>query len=159
MSESLSVILSNIFSLSLKYGHIPKQWKQAAVLVIKNPDKLVSDPASYRLISLLNCLGKLLESIITIKLYSWAEANNKLNVEQSEFRNARSTQDQLFRLLQQIAQGLNRNHVTSTIFLDIEKAFDRVWHNGLMFKLAKLEAPPHLTRWAYNFLKDRTMPK
>ena len=105
LKSSLSNILSDIFSLSLKHGYISKAWKQAAVLLIKKPDKVSTNPANYRPISLLSCLGKLLEISINSKLYAWAEQNNKINIEQSGFRNHRSTQDQLFRLTQQISQG------------------------------------------------------
>ena len=106
LKPSLSVILAEIFTLSLKHGHIPKSWKEAAVLVIKKPDKLATDPSSYRPISLLNCLGKMLETVVTSKLYSWAETNNKINAQQSGFRKQRSTQDQLFKLTQQIARSV-----------------------------------------------------
>ena len=149
--------MSDIFSLSLKHGYIPKAWKQAAVLLIKKPDKVSTNPANYRPISLLSCLGKLLEISINSKLNAWAEQNNKINIEQSGFRNHRSTQDQLFRLTQQISQGFNRKHTTTSVFLDIEKAFDRVWHNGLRHKLLSMDTPPHLLRWISNFLTDRTM--
>ena len=157
LEGSLSTILSEIFTLSLRAGYIPKAWKQASVLVIKKPNKIASDPGNYRPISLLNCLGKLLETIVTSQLKSWAESNHKINIEQSGFRAKRSTQDQLFRLTQQIAQGLNRRQTTSAIFLDIEKAFDRVWHNGLRYKLAQLDTPPHLLKWVSNFLNNRKM--
>ncbi len=157
LSASLSQILSKIFTLSLKHGYIPKAWKEANVLLIGKPDKTKTDPANYRPISLLSCLGKLMEKAITIKLLAWAELNNKINLEQSGFRNKRSTQDQLFRLTQQIIQGKNKKQKTSSLFLDVEKAFDRVWHNGLRYKLMHLDTPPQLLRWISNFLSDRKM--
>ena len=43
------------------------------------------------------------------------------------------------------------------IFLDIEKAFDRVWHNGLCHKLLHMNAPALLLRWISSFLRDRTV--
>ena len=149
--------MSDIFSLSVKLGYIPKAWKQAAVLLIKKPDKVSTNPANYRPISLLSCLGKLLEISINSKLYACAKQNNKINIEQSGFRKHKSTQDQLFRLTQQISQGFNRKHTTTKVFLDIKKAFDRVRRNGLRHKLLSMDTPPHLLRWISNFLTDRTM--
>ena len=110
LSTSLLQILSKIFTFSLKHGYIPKAWKEANVLLIGKPNKTKTEPANYRPISLLSCLGKLMEKAITIKLLAWAELNNKINLEQSGFRNKRSTQDQLFRLTQQIIPGRNKKH-------------------------------------------------
>ena len=85
-----------------------------------------------------------MEKAITIKLLAWAELSNKFNLKQSGFRNKRSTQDQLFRLTQQIIQGKNKKQKTSSLFLDVEKAFYRVWNDGLLYKLIHLDTPPHL---------------
>ena len=98
-----------------------------------------------------------MEISINSKLYAWEEQNNKINIKQIGFRIHRSTQDQLFRLTQQISQGFNRKHKTKTVFLDIEKAFDRVWHNGFRHKLLSMDTSPRLLRSIYNFLRDRTM--
>ena len=54
-----------------------------------------------------------------------------LNEEQSGFRRNRTTQDHIFKLTQSIKQGFNNNKVTTGIFLDVEKAFDKIWLNGL----------------------------
>ena len=58
---------------------------------------------------------------------------------------------------QQIWQGFNIKHTATTVFLDIEKAFDRVWHSGLRHKLLSMDTPPHLLRWISSFITDRTM--
>ena len=128
-------------------------------LMILKPRKKKSDPGSFRPISLLCNLGKVLESLVTTRLYLWAEGTNLLPPEQSGFRRNRSTNDRLFQLTQIVAQQFTRNQspYVGTIFLDIEKAFDRVWHNGLRYKLLILNLPPLLTRWISNFLKDRVV--
>ena len=110
---------------------------------------------NYRPISLINCLGKLLEKIITDKLYSFVNTNNIINKEQSGFQKNKSTYDHLFQLTQSVSQNFNRKHRTAALFLDIDKAFDRVWHDGLRYKLIKANIPVSFIRWISNFLKDR----
>ena len=76
--------------------------------------------------------------------------------EQSGFRAHRSTHDNLVYLTQKISEGFNRGSKTLALFCDIFKAFDKVWHSGLLFKLAELGLPDGFIRWTRNFLADRT---
>ena len=124
-------------------------WKRAMGQMILKPNKKKSVPGSFRPISLLCNLGKVLEAIITTRLYSWAESTKLLPAEQSGFRKKRSVNDRLFQL--------NSTQYVGVIFLDVEKAFDRVWHNGLLYKLLNPNLPPLLARWISNFLKDRVV--
>ena len=77
----------------------------------------------------------------------------------SGFRKKRSVNDRLFQLTQIVAQQFAKRQTQrlGAIFLDVEKAFERVWHNGLRFKLLNLNLPPLLTRWISNFLKDKVV--
>ena len=134
--------------------------------MILKPKKKKSDLSSFRPISLLCNLGKVLESIVETRLYSWAESTNLLlppppppSPKQSRFRKKRLVNDRLFQLTRIVAQQFAKGQTQrlGAIFLDVEKAFDRVWHNGLRFKLLKLNLPPLLTRWNSNFLMDRVV--
>ena len=113
-------------------------------LMILKPNKKKSDPGSFRPISLLCNLGKVIESIVAPRLYSWAKSTSLLLPEQSVFRKKRSVNDRLFQLTQIVAQQFARRRTqhVGAIFLDVEKAFDRVWHNGLRYKLLTLNLPP-----------------
>ena len=125
-------------------------WKRAMGLMILKPNKKKLDPGSFRPISLLCNLGKVLESIVTTRLYSWAESTNLLPSEQSGFRKKRSVNDILFQLTQIIAEQFAKRRTQrlglglEAISLDLEKVFDRGWHNGLRFKLLNLNLPPLL---------------
>ena len=67
---------------------------------------------------------------MTKRLMSWADNTDKLPTEQSEFRKHHSPNDKLFELTQAVCQAQRLSRRVGTIFLVIEKAFDRVWHNG-----------------------------
>ena len=74
---------------------------------------------------------------------------------QSGFRRAKSTDDHLFRLSQSIIESFNRGEHVVASFLDVEKAFDNVWHNRLRYKIFQLGLPTKMTRWLSDFLVGR----
>ena len=86
-----------------------------------------------------SCLGKLYERCITKKLVDFLEANKLLSKNQSGFRRHRSTIDNLYFITQKVRETFIRGKNMLTIFFDIAKAFDKVWHDGLLFKMYKME--------------------
>ena len=102
-------------------------------------------------------ISKVFEAIMTKRLMSWAKNTDKLPTEQSGFRKHHSTNDKLFELTQTVCQAERLSRHVGAIFLDIEKAFYCVWHNGLRYKLLKMNAPALLLRWISSFLRDRTV--
>ena len=113
------------------------------------PENLVG---SYRPLSLTSCLGKLLEKAVADNISNWAEANKKFNKQQNGFRKNRSTNDNLFKLFETIKLGFCKGHPTTGTFLDVEKAFDQVWSNGLLFKITSVGVNRKLIRRISNFL-------
>jgi hypothetical protein len=81
-------------------------------------------------------VGKLMERIVTNRLEAYLESNNILDKEQAGFRYFRSTTNALFTFVQSIFNGLNQKESTVAVFIDLEKAFDSVWREGLLVKLA-----------------------
>ncbi|PIK57239.1 hypothetical protein BSL78_05876 [Apostichopus japonicus] len=145
-----------INTASFKIGHIPQIWKSATTIVIPKPGKDHKHPGSYRPISLLPVLGKCLEKIIARRLYKFIEDYNIIPDSQAGFRRNRSTTDQLFHFLQHTSTHRTKGHHTIAAFFDAEKAFDRMWHEGLLLKLRKYNLPTKLTRWIASFLSHRT---
>ena len=150
-------ILHPLLNICKYKGYHPKIWKTAFVLLFNKPSKPRSNPSNYRPISLISHLSKILEKIITTQIYHWAETNNILNKEQSGFRKNKSTTDKLFQLTQTISQAKNQRRPSSAIFLDVEKAFDKVWHDGLIHKLLFLNTPLHLLRYINNYISNRSI--
>ena len=75
--------------------------------------------------------------------------------EQEGFRKFRGTTDALLRVTQDICNGLNRKESTAAMFIDIEKAYDSVWREGLLFKLKEMGIRGRVWGWIRNFLTDR----
>ena len=82
---------------------------------------------------------KLFERVIEQRLRSHLEQIGFVNKHQSGFRRAKSTDDHLFRLSQSIMKSFNRGEHVVAAFLDVEKAFDNVWHNGLRYNIFQLD--------------------
>ena len=95
---------------------------------------------------------KLFERVTEQRLRSHLEDTGFINKHQSGFRKAKSTDDHLFRLSQSIMESFNRGENVVAVFLDVEKAFDNFWHNGLRFKIFQLDLPTKMTRWLSDFL-------
>ena len=88
---------------------------------------------------------KLFEWVIEQRLRSYLEDIGFINKYQSGFRQNSSTVDHLFRLSQSIMGSFNRGERVVAAFLDIEKAFANVWHNGLRDKIFMLDLPTTMT--------------
>ncbi|MBJ3377398.1 reverse transcriptase family protein, partial [Salmonella enterica subsp. enterica serovar Typhimurium] len=114
-----------------------------------------SDPGNYRPISLLPCLGKILERLFDRHLQSFLETNHVIQNEQFGFRPGHSTPQQLVRVTENIHQGFEVGGKTAILLLDIEKAFDRLWVRGLMLKCVSLNMPRWMMLFVYSFLSYR----
>ena len=83
--------------------------------------------------------------MIEQRLHSYLEDIGFINKYQSGFRQNKSTDDYLFRLSQSVMQSFNRGEHVVAAFLDVEEAFDNVWHNGLRYKIFMLDLPTKMT--------------
>ncbi|GFV25525.1 RNA-directed DNA polymerase from mobile element jockey [Trichonephila clavipes] len=140
--------------LTLRY--FPKSWKTAVVVPILKPGKNSASAESYRPISLLPVLSKLAEKVILARLNDHLEREKILISEQHGFRPRLSTSHQLLRVVEFIKEGNNKDECTAAVFLDIQKAFDRVWHTGLLFKLITYKIPPPLIFLLKSYISDRS---
>jgi exonuclease III len=140
---------------AIQFG-IPKTWKEAKIIMIPKKDGMSSDPEKYRPISLTSCLGKLVERLVKTRLYSFIERKNLISSQQSGFREKRGAGDNLLFFTQKISEALNKGKKACGIFFDISKAFDKVWHKGLIYKLIRMDIPSYILKYIIDFLKDRT---
>ncbi|KAF7566278.1 hypothetical protein PtrM4_145980 [Pyrenophora tritici-repentis] len=151
-------ILFIAYSILFNYGYHPRCWKAATGAILKKPSKLdYSLPKAYRVITLLNSLGKVLERIIAKRLASLAETTNLLHSSQIRGRNKKSAIDAALLLVDQIQHKKQQGQITSTVFVDVKGAFDHVIHNRFLDRLKKLRLPISLICWAKSFLSNRTL--
>ena len=136
-----SIHLAKLFTFSLKIGYNPTAGKLAILCMLIKHDKLPSLTTSYRPISVLSTIMKHFERVIEKRLRKHLEDTGFLGKYQSGFRKAKSTNDHLLRLSQTVMESFNRDEQVIISFLDAEKAFDSVWHNGLRYKIFQLRLP------------------
>ena len=144
-----------LYNSSFALGYVPSAWKLAHIILIHKPDKDPQEPSSYRPISLLSCVGKVMERIVKHRLNQHAEENRLLPEYQAGFRQKRSTTDNLLQLKHNIDLALDRNRHAALITFDIKGAFDVVWHQGLLWKLKEMKVPNYLWFWIHLFLLHR----
>lgn len=147
---SLTKIINNCFKIS----YFPTAWKKAVIISIPKPGKDHNIPNNHRPIALLSSLSKIYERLIL--QYLQKHLHNKIRPEQFAFRPEHSTTLQLTKLTHQLSQNLNNDIQTAAVFLDVEKAFDRVWHEGLLHKLTLLDTPIEIVKLVESFLTNRT---
>ena len=150
-------VLLRLINITWKTGQLPKDWKTAVLIPLLKKNKPKSAPSRYRPISLTSCIGKLVERMINERLNWWLEHNNIITPCQAGFRSNYTTEDQLIRLTQKIPNGFQMNKDTIAVFVDLEKAYDKVWRQGILIKMRDAGIHSKMYRWIKNFLTDRTI--
>lgn len=143
------VLVTIIFNSVLRLQYFPLLWKVSVLNMIPKPGKPASEVSSYRPISLLPVLSKLFEKLLLKRLHPILADQNVIPDHQFGFREHHGTVEQIHRVAHTIRQTMERKEYCSAVFLDVQQAFDRVWHRGLLYKL-KL-CLPHT---AYMLLKS-----
>lgn len=128
--------LKLIFTNCIRTGVFPDIWKLANIVPIHKRDQK-NQLKNYRPISLLPIFGKIFEKLIYNAIYTHIVSCGLLNPNQSGFRPGDSTINQLLSITNYIFQAFDCNppQDVRSVFLDLSKAFDRVWHDGLIYKL------------------------
>ena len=161
-------MIKNLSSLNLEYiksfyniifsQHLfPKKWSEALIIPILKQGKDPQNPKSYRPISLLSCLYKILDTIINNRLIWFLEKNLLFNKCQSGGRRNRNTMDHVCSISTEIQQAfaLKKYHVS--IFLDLENAYDKSWANHILQQLTNFKMLGHLPMFIQNFLTNRSI--
>ena len=154
--DALLLPLKLIFENCLRHGIFPEMWKKGNVVPVHKKN-LKSLKQCYRPISLLPIFGKILEKLMFNAVYQHLDANNVLDPNQSGFHPCDSTINQLLTIVHSIFQAFDCNPTLEvrSVDLDISKAFDRVWHEGLIYTLRRCGISGKLLTLIESFLVNR----
>ncbi|UYV66160.1 hypothetical protein LAZ67_4000513 [Cordylochernes scorpioides] len=148
--------ITEIFNASLQLAHFPDRWKTSIICPILKKGKSIHEPTSYRPISLLPAISKLFERIVLRRLRKSLEEKNPLRPEQFGYQAKHSTLHQLVVVTEKIRKAMDLGQITGAVFFDIAKAFDKVWHEALLYKMCKKHLPGDIIKITQNFLTNRT---
>jgi hypothetical protein len=146
--------MADLFTLSIDTAQVPLLWRESIIIPLGKPGKEKTESASYRPISLLSPLAKLMERCLLPHLQRCLPAA----AHQHGFRTAHSTVTALDTLTHAIVGGYNKNKPcqrTAVVALDLKQAFDRVKHGTLLNDLSTSSLPSCLKKWLNAYLSDR----
>ena len=155
-ASSIAKPVAILFRNCLESECFPKEWKKANIVPVhkKHDKQLIKN---YRPVSLLPICSKIFEKVIFNSLFKYLDDNNLLNSNQSGFRSGDSCVHQLLSITHEIYKTFDANPSLDIrgVFLDLSKAFDRVWHDGLTYKLKTLGICGNYYGLIHSFLSDR----
>ncbi len=157
--EILAPFLVELFNRSLVQGIVPAAFRTAYITpLLKKSDLDPADPKSYRPISNLSVLSKLLERLVARQLLAYLTASKLLPELQSAYRAFHSTETAILKVLADILRAVDGGDLAMLTLLDLSAAFDTVDHATLLTRLRKsygLGGSVH--RWFKAYLEDSTL--
>ena len=152
--EQISIPLARVFNLSLKEGVVPFEWKEANTIpLFKKGSRNKSE--NYRPVSLTSVICKLLERLIKDHMVDFLVKHKLLNSSQHGFLKARSCLTNMLCFLEEITKWIDVGSPVDIIYLDFQKAFDKVPHQRLLLKLKAHGIGDSITDWIEQWLTDR----
>ncbi|GFX80972.1 probable RNA-directed DNA polymerase from transposon BS [Trichonephila clavipes] len=149
------IFIALLFNMLLENCYFPKSWRMAVVIPILKPNSDYSNPQNYRPISLPSSLSKANEFVILNRLNQHCLARNIIIPEQHGFVTKCFTVTQLLRVTELVHTGFQNHQATGMLFADIAKAFDKIWHDGLISKMMRLGLSDQILKIIHSYLNSR----
>lgn len=147
--------LTKCFNEWLRSYKYPEEWKVAKVVTLNKLKVGIPNCEQTRPISLLATHSKIYEKILLNRVRNWADANSIIPNEQSGFRKKCLLQTRALSIRQEVKNNLAGNIPTLGIYIDYRKAYDLVWHMGLIVKLYRMNIPLELLKTLTSWLENR----
>ena len=145
--------LQKLFNLIFSNGKFPESWSESIVTLIHKKGSKY-DPNNYRGISITSNLGKLFNKILYNRLLKFVNEHGLICENQIGFKESSRTSDHIFTLKSIIDHYKAQKKKVFASFIDLRKAFDTVWREGLFHKLIKAEIPSKLFQIIYSMYID-----
>lgn len=152
ISSFLAEPLTILFNLSLAQGIYPDAWKVSKVIpLFKGGDR--ANGENYRPISIMDNFAKIFERVIFNRLFF--QIKNHITQYQHGFIPGRSTITNLCAFTQFVSETVDIGRQCDAIYTDFSKAFDKLDHQLLLFKLSSLGCSPCLVKFLKSYLCNR----
>ena len=150
-------VLSRFFNAVVKLSHAPKDMKRVVIItLVKGGSKRKDNPDNYRAITLSSVLLKLLERILLTRIELFDSIQPPLHPLQGGFRKQMGCMMTSFLVWESLcfANLKENDSEVYACYLDIRKAFDQVWHDGLFYKLANCGVDKAILKILFNLYTD-----
>jgi hypothetical protein len=138
----------------LRIGTHPKTWKVTKGVILRKANKPdYNNPKAYRIICLLNCMGKIVEKVVAALLSETID--HKLYKGQFGCRKRHSVMDTAACMTEHVYQNWGRGKISGSLLMDVKGVFDHVSRTCLTDRLQGLEADPELVRWTNSFMTEQ----
>lgn len=153
--EFIGKKLTSLTEETIRRGHHPMDLKTVKGEVIRKPGKPdYSKPRAYRVISLINCISKVVEKVVTVRITRRLKETSKLHKRQMGFRGKRSTIDALAEIIHRTEEAWKEKEYMLLLMMDVKEAFPHVSRNRLANTMKKLEVPDYLIRWTLSWMEN-----
>lgn len=151
--DAITLPLTILFNTSISKQTFLSLWKTAFVTPIFKSG-LRNDVKSYRPISILSCVAKLLDKLMSQRLAIVYSAI--LSPHQHAYRKGYSTVTNLVEYTTKIFQAMEKGAQIDSIYLNFSKAFDSIHHDTLLLKLRCYGVDENTVAWIQSYLQCRT---
>ena len=138
-------------------AHSGKESKSARTICLNKGDTPAPSTNQLRPISMLPRLSKIYARLFLMLFNSWTTSMSILPAQQSGARPHQSTASRVNSLLHQIRQSHRYNTFAPVVYIDFQQAFDKLWHEGLILKLNRLDCTYPYMAWIVNYFSDRPL--
>ena len=155
LREPIAPILEKLFSISYDTGTVPDDWKRANVApIFKKGSRRKAE--NYRPVSLTCICSKMMEHIFVSQISRHLKEHKILIPSQHGFRQNLSCDTQLIQFIDDLHAGVNKAKQVDCIVMDFAKAFDKVSHDRLLYKLEGYGIGGKTLSWISDFLHGRS---
>ncbi|XP_049316160.1 RNA-directed DNA polymerase from mobile element jockey isoform X1 [Bactrocera dorsalis] len=152
---SLKIRLITLYNNILKQGIVPQEWKKATIIPIPKPNKSSASISDFRPISLIPCIAKVLEKIISKRLMWFLKQKGLISPNQFGFQSGLGVIDPLLYFEHHAATTISTKNHLSVLSLDFEKAFDRIGAHTVLQELKKWDIGDKTYNFIKSFLSNR----
>lgn len=148
---TLAILMNHIINTQ----YIPNTWKIGTITAICKPRKDNTLITSYRPITQLSSISKILEKKMDIRIRKHCETSNLINRNQYGFQPKKSTEIAASKLFTDILTGLNDRKPTIAVLIDFQAAFDTIWHRALIYKMHMMNFDRNIICLVKSYIANR----
>ena len=147
--------LLNIFKSTIRDGVLPEDWVTSIITPVYKKNSKPNKAVSYRPINLTCCTSKIFERVLHTKILTYLKENDLISTVQHGFLSKRSTITNLLTCTFDWVEYFNQKRSVDIIYIDYEKAFDKISHPKLIYRLKKLGIGGCAINWLESFITTR----